>query len=260
MQKNHKPRIFLGAYEAHGFQCAKERRAIRQDERRHLRVIRDGRMDPDELYLRKPSRYGYNDKRLISYTPIDRWLGAQVGRLWADVWRECVRTYSGEKNADHKIRDHVRRNVDEHELRRADGTSQTLSDYFIDQDGVLRAYINETSMHTGRKSVRRPSSWPKAKLMWRYTWINNELFWFKPTQIIPFHGTNNQILGVGYVLARKATADELAYQGVLAYWSYRFTTDPNSLTYAISLHAGLSKCGHLLPSILLEDEGFLLAA
>lgn len=110
---------------------------------------------------RMNKRY-HNDRRKLNRGMILRWLNAQVGRKWADVYADLSRAvHENLKGDPEDIRDYARRQVTTNWYWK-DGERYVLSNYggeyslgglFVDEDGVLRDLARVSYKQRNRKAI-----------------------------------------------------------------------------------------------------------
>ena len=130
--------------------------------------------------------------------PMYRWLHAQVGKVWNAVRSEIAEKFDTRTTAGrHIVEDHLLRNVQETDdiwrysyrfsTPPAPNTSYYKNDFYVDDDGYLRA-----KNYLGRRNRRekappfdlnRLSNWLEGRIVGK---IGDKLFWFIPTNAGPW--------------------------------------------------------------------------
>ncbi len=179
-----------------------ERRQSARAERKHnRRLMRLSTRNPDidadgRIKTREPVRKDFDDK----LRPKDRWLKAQVGKLWDIVYSNLRHRYDihATKNR-HLLFDHLLTTVF------SDAPAKYPSDYFIDDMGILRKRVDD-------------SIFPK----WTYSRVTSQEIdmWLNDRRINK-HGSKlywcllsrrfSEILEPGYRQDRELTAQEVAF-------------------------------------------------
>lgn len=163
----------------------KEERAY---EREYLDVIK---IDPeicDELDVKPLVKVGKDFKDKLG--PMFRWLNAQIGKPWDDIYSEVIEKFDTRTTAGrHIVFDHLLRSVEivpnaSHPANE-DGTSFQENDFYVDDSGLLckRKYIKR---QYNNFFVRSRKTFNTQKIA---DWLNGgvigtvgeQLFWFVPT-------------------------------------------------------------------------------
>lgn len=135
----------------------------------------------------------FNDK----LGPMYRWLHSKVGQVWDAVRSEIAEKFDTRTTAGrHIVEDHLLRNVQETEEPQRyrystpppdPNTSHYKNDFYVDDDGYLRAKI-----YLGRRAARpkvpsidlnQLSNWLGGRVVGQ---VGNQLYWFTPTGAGPW--------------------------------------------------------------------------
>lgn len=149
-------------------------------------------LDPDNYdeYDIEPTEHVYKDFR-DKLSPMYRWLNAQVGRLWDDVYSDVKKSFDTRTTAGrHIVYDHLLSSVEVTENPRYSWryrpedptTSYSQNDFYVDAEGILqkKRYLGRRSYYMKAQpfDTNRIANWLNGRIVGK---VGNKLFWFVPS-------------------------------------------------------------------------------